>query len=105
MNDLISRQSAIDAIEKHIRTVEEPYQLTDTDRILNHAFDIAASCVYNLPSAQPEIIRCKDCKHLEEWSDTDGTRTLSCDTTYDDFGYHADVTPYHYCGYTERNEE
>lgn len=54
MSDYISRQAAIDAIEKHIRTAEEPYQLTDTDRILNHAFDVAASCVYNLPSAQPE---------------------------------------------------
>lgn len=54
-DDLISRQAAIDAIEKHIRTAEEPYRLKDTDRILNHAFDIAASCVYNLPSAQQWI--------------------------------------------------
>ena len=55
MNDLISRQAAIDAIESHIRTAEEPYQLSQTEKVLNHAFEIAASCVYNLPSAQPEL--------------------------------------------------
>ena len=52
--DTISRQAAIDAIESHIRTAEEPYQLSQTEKVLNHAFEIAASCVYNLPSAQPE---------------------------------------------------
>ena len=52
MSDLISRQDAIDKIESHIRTVDELYPLTDTDNILNYAFEIAASCVYNLPSAQ-----------------------------------------------------
>ena len=54
MDDLISRQAAIERIESHIRVGDELYPLTDTDKILNHAFEIAASCVYNLPSAQPE---------------------------------------------------
>ena len=54
MDDLISRRAAIDAIESHIRTAEEPYQLSQTEKVLNHAFEIAASCVYNLPSAQTE---------------------------------------------------
>ena len=54
MSDLISRSAAIEAIEKHIRTAEEPYQLTDADKVMNHAFEIAASCVYNLSAAQPE---------------------------------------------------
>ena len=52
MKDLISRQAAIDRIEEHIRVGDELYPLTETDRILNHAFEIAASCVYNLPSAE-----------------------------------------------------
>ena len=88
MSDLISRQAAIDRIESHIRTGDELYPLTDVEKTLNHAFEIAASCVYNLPSAQPErcedcvnfsktrllipqpeIIRCKECKHnpKHEW--------------------------------------
>ena len=54
MSDLIDRQAAIDSIEKHLRFGDELYPLTDTDKVLNHAFAIAASCVYNLPSAQPE---------------------------------------------------
>ena len=58
-NDLISRSAAIEAIEKHIRTAEEPYHLTDADKVMNHAFEIAASCVYNLSAAQPERKRGK----------------------------------------------
>lgn len=54
MNDLISRKTAIEKIESHTRVGDELYPLTDTDKILNHAFEIAASCVYNLPSAQSE---------------------------------------------------
>jgi hypothetical protein len=42
MDDLISKQAAIDALEC-INGVEEVLR--------------------SLPSAQPEIIRCKDCKH------------------------------------------
>lgn len=55
MNDLISRELAIDAF-----TVYSEYESNRTNvewvarihRIL-----------LSLPSAQPEIIRCKDCKH------------------------------------------
>lgn len=54
MSDLISRQAAIDSIERHLRFGDELYPLTDTDKVLNHGFEIAASCVYNLPSAQSE---------------------------------------------------
>ena len=49
MNDLISRQAAIDAI------MGEP---TDA-----HYPSWYAAQIEKLPAAQPEIIRCKDCKH------------------------------------------
>ena len=52
MSDLISRQAAIDRIEEHMRFGDELYPLAETDRILNYAFEVAASCVYNLPSAE-----------------------------------------------------
>ena len=49
MDDLISRQAAIDALyhvnEYNGRSVE---------------------AIRKLPSAQPEIIRCKDCKYIDE---------------------------------------
>lgn len=46
--DTISRQAAIDTLEKWL------YDGDDTRTI--------AETLYALPSAQPEIIRCKDCK-------------------------------------------
>lgn len=57
MNDYIDRQAAIDSIEKHIRTGDELYPITSTDKILNHAFEIAASCVYNQPAADVAPVR------------------------------------------------
>ena len=52
MSDLISRQVAIDAIDSlYFDTID------DHDR--------AKEKIKRLPSAQPEIIRCKDCKHFE----------------------------------------
>ena len=56
MSDLIDRQAAIDAIN-HICPVDTEYDCTLLDRV-----DVR--CVLSdLPSAQPEIIRCKDCKY------------------------------------------
>ena len=59
MQDLISRQAAIDAIEH--RLAEPAYQHTGEDWYVG--MNCAESELYELPSAQPEIIRCKDCKH------------------------------------------
>ena len=55
MDDLISRQAAIDALEE-LKT-----RYFDRKVIIGKTQDV----INNLPSAQPEIIRCKDCKH---WS-------------------------------------
>ena len=59
MDDLISRQAAIDAIEH--RLAEPAYQHTGEDWYIG--MNCAESELYDLPSAQPEIIRCRDCKH------------------------------------------
>lgn len=57
MNDLISRQAAIDALRMDISII--PFSKA---REYVHA---AIETIYNrleeLPSAQPEIIRCEDC--------------------------------------------
>ena len=55
MQDIISRQAAIDAVKKHYRT-------HDNDLLELIAFDIE-----RLPPAQPEIIRCTECKHYREY--------------------------------------
>ena len=49
MRDLIDRQAAIDAVRSYY---DEQYALCDSIEEL----------IEKLPSAQPEIIRCKDCK-------------------------------------------
>ncbi len=61
-NDTISRQSAIQAaeciVDHHAIT---PYQT------MRSAMDHLQRILRGMPSAQPEIIRCKDCKYSEHW--------------------------------------
>lgn len=56
MNDLISRQAAI----RWVKTECNPYGKPTLDfesgkKVIEH--------LEQMPSAQPEIIRCKDCRH------------------------------------------
>jgi hypothetical protein len=54
MDDLISRQAAIDAVQHAF----------DMETLLNRFVrKVAVDALKTMPSAQPEIIRCKDCKH------------------------------------------
>ena len=72
--DLISRQAAIDALWKALYEyedeTEQKFQASDelnTDDWFMHRIfvqnmsDIDRQTILNLPSAQPEIIRCKEC--------------------------------------------
>ena len=54
MKDLIDRQQAIDEI---MSLIEEP------DDDFNEGVRTSASVIYQLPSTQPKIIRCKECKY------------------------------------------
>ena len=65
MNDLISRAEAIDAIYHHLPSVSRTR---------------ARTMLHEVPSAQPEIIHCRDCKWknrhnctraVEVWIDDD----------------------------------
>lgn len=55
MSDLINRQAAIDAIKAL-------WDGAPTAQHVSAMFD-CEDAIQALPSAQPEIIRCKDCKH------------------------------------------
>ena len=58
-NDLISRQAAIDEINERQRKLIYCFGFeNDVVKIM----DIAKSIITALPSVQPEIVRCKDCK-------------------------------------------
>ena len=63
MDDLISRQAAIDALKEKVF-----HNLTDE-------FYGAMQVLNELPSAQPEIVRCKECKW---WDKKDGSPVGYC---------------------------
>ena len=54
MDDLISRQAAIDALS------------TITMYKGSIPFDTAVMRIEQLPSAQPDIIRCRDCRYYQD---------------------------------------
>ena len=61
MSDLIDRQAAIDEIDEWIKAFREN----------GHKESAADACliqdgIIQLPSAQPEIVRCKDCRHFKQ---------------------------------------
>lgn len=65
MDDLISRQAAIDAVNELRKS---PWYNNPQNIYRSEAVDIVERlCIKELPSAQPELIRCKDCKHSEHW--------------------------------------
>lgn len=96
MDDLISRQSAIDALKEHRNlfcdnTPDTFSVLPYGDKCRVDELDMAIATLINLPSAQPEIIRCKDCKHWSRESICDGFCSEDCMRHDEDF----------YCGYAE----
>lgn len=66
MSDLISRQAAIERLKKHRKVFCKNHMeftiLSDEDKARVDEIDNAIATLVNLPSAQPEIIYCKDCK-------------------------------------------
>ena len=56
MNDLISRQAAIDALRDYLIEKRCPDDGTLTCRLIEN------EVINKLPSAQPEIVRCGECK-------------------------------------------
>ena len=73
MNDLISRQAAIDAIDR----LDIPEDMCVFEILSHIELEIGT-----LPSAQPEIIRCKDCKH---WDGVDTCDVIDAPVWDNDF--------------------
>ena len=100
--DTISRQAAIDALTRKmvsIPTAGEKDLMGDVNRI--RAEDI--SVIRRLPSAQPEIIHCHNCKHWRE-----GTVYSYCDKLFgmgvlDTYDYMTDEDDY--CSMAERKTD
>ena len=73
MDDLISRQAAIDAIDR----LDIPEDMCVFEILSHIELEIGT-----LPSAQPEIIRCKDCKH---WDGVDTCDVIDAPVWDNDF--------------------
>ena len=87
MDDLISRQAMLDGIDKLIKIH------FDRTVVLYKARKVAE----DLPSVQPEIIRCKDCKYRDENWRRVSVKWLPCmDMRTGDKWY---------CGSAEREEQ
>lgn len=125
MEELISKQQAIDAINSHFGfNIEEEYG-SAVQEVINGlpSAQLGTDCISRrvainivtfecgewtglakeickqikqLPSAQPEIIRCKDCKQFRRWIDTD---ICFCDIT------EAEMSDSDFCSKAERWEE
>ena len=93
--DLIDRQAAIDALNTRAK---DTFTLADGYQYYLGALHDVADDLRRLPSAQPELIRCKDCKNN---SNTGGIYT-NCDVLPQMFGRNPEDN---YCSYAERREE
>lgn len=113
MNDIISRQAAITlpVIPKEHRE----YQTFNLDDAYEQGWNDLQKCIEALPSAQPEIIRCKDCKHWRQQTNYQGAPLSFGFCESDDmwrslYGEtyevsHIDTDDDFYCGYAERRTD
>ena len=67
MDDLISRQAALNELYHNRSLFEDFNKLDYWDKCRVEEIDSCIAVLVNLPSAQPEIVRCKDCEHSEHW--------------------------------------
>ena len=91
MSDLISRQAAIDAI----RASTSKY--TGFMEMEMYTDDDAVEAIEGLPSAQPEIIRCRECK----WHRFDKDNIPYCYNIDYGYGWKDDE----FCSRAERRED
>lgn len=98
MEQLILRQAAIDALRTCYDT--ETITMDNGDEYINYGDAVGE--LEQLPPIQPEIVRCKDCKH---WKDSDGVfrRGIGVESKCP-LNLHQVYEGTFYCGLGERRE-
>lgn len=89
-DDTISRQAAIDALNGTIEITGK----ANAEAVKGYG-RLVIDRIERLPSVQPEIIRCRDCKHWYPDADTG----MACE--YTNMG----MPPVGYCNWAERRED
>ena len=95
MNDAISRQQAIDVLAEDMPSAYTPDGSHPADEGIFMAQEIYADCIQTLkelPSAQPEIIRCRECK----FASGDSRICMKFD--------HSPIGELDFCSFAERRE-
>ena len=93
--DTISRKAAIDALFE-LYEYQRDIDPTEAADLVRQGIYLAEKKIEQLPSAQPELIRCKDCKYMTEHYNTDGNVPYwTCSewdsgTDYDGFCHYAE---------------
>jgi rRNA maturation endonuclease Nob1 len=100
--NMIDYNKAVEALEKERQYLLNREQYGAENVLVKHAINV----IHYLPIIrQPEVIRCKDCKHATMTAD--GKMCKYCEIDTDDFGYQRVV--YHdanwFCADGERREE
>lgn len=62
MSDLISREKAIEALERAKQNIHHNIERAIGDAVCG-ILDEVENGIKQLPPIQPEIVRCKDCEH------------------------------------------
>lgn len=84
MDDTINRQAAMDAVHKSILDFfdicddDEESPMTYKDERLLEVNKVITTQIKAIPSAEPEIVRCKDCKYRDENWRRVSVRWLPC---------------------------
>lgn len=96
MQDLISKQMAMDALEQGFKDITNGIdELSPTYGLTKAVTGIYKCYIGKLQSIQPEIIYCKDCKQFRRWIDTD---ICFCDIT------ETEMSDNDFCSKAERRE-
>ena len=112
--DVISRQAAIDAMNTRLEDIKLTWRGKVKKGEIAMYLDMRG-VIETLPSAQPEIIRCKDCKHWRQQTNYQGAPLSFGFCESDDmwrslYGEtyevsHIDTDDDFYCGYAERRTD
>ena len=97
MNDLISRQQAIKALNTQ---AEEMSHWSERYQEQRKGVLTAVNIIVDCPSVQPDIIYCKDCKHHWTYKCMDGMPIENCDLKQTFYDANID-----YCSLAERREK
>ena len=98
MDDLISRQAAIDALQKEINKGIPPFD--DVMGSIRCGVRLARNIIEDLPSAKSEVIRCGQCKYAKVADPEDSQDGYTCQFHRGSIWFSGS-----YCSWAERWEE